>query len=119
MKYLGCIILGLTTALYADLDNILSGSQGLPGASIKAGGGETYVVRFISFVVSILQDMTAIAAVLGVCIVGIMFIKSRGDEEKTSTAKKYLVVIILGLLLVFTAWAIVSLIDLIPNTLRF
>lgn len=63
--------------------------------------------------------MTAIAAVLGICIVGIMFIMSHGDEEKTENAKKYMIAIFVGVILAFTAWAIVAMIDLIPNSITF
>lgn len=64
-----------------------------------------------------LQDITAIAAVLGICIVGIMYIMSSGDEEKTESAKKYMIAIFIGVLIAFTAWAIIAMIDLIPNSL--
>jgi hypothetical protein len=66
-----------------------------------------------------LQDIAAIAAVLGMCVVGIMYVMSTGDEEKTENAKKYMIAIFTGVILAFTAWAIISLIDLVPNSLRF
>jgi hypothetical protein len=66
-----------------------------------------------------LQDVTAIVSVLGVCLVGIMLIMSLGDEEKTQTAKKYMMSIVVGLVLALTAWAIISLVDLIPTTIKF
>jgi len=65
-----------------------------------------------------LQDFTAIAAVLGVCIVGIMYIMSRGDEEKTESAKNYMVAILIGVVLAFTAWAIISLTNLLPSSIQ-
>lgn len=63
-----------------------------------------------------MQDITAIIAVLGVCVVGIMYIMSRGDEEKTGAAKKYMITILIGVLIAFTAWGMISLIDAIPNS---
>lgn len=51
-----------------------------------------------------LQDITAIAAVLGICIVGIMYIMSHGDEEKTESAKKYVIAILIGVILSVAAW---------------
>ena len=66
-----------------------------------------------------LQDITAIAAVLGICIVGIMYIMSHGDEEKTESAKNYIVAILIGVVLAFTAWAIISLVNLVPGAIEF
>lgn len=76
-------------------------------------------MRFFSFAVSVLQDIVAIVSVLGICIVGIMYIMSRGNEEKTENAKKYIIAILTGLVLALSAWAIIAVIDLIPTTIRF
>ncbi len=65
-----------------------------------------------------LQDITAIAAVLGICIVGIMYMMSRGDEEKTESAKNYMMAILIGVVLAFTAWAIISLANLLPASIN-
>ncbi len=73
---------------------------------------------FFATLVNSLQDITAIAAVLGVCIVGIMYIMSAGEEEKTEKAKQYMVAIFIGVILAFTAWAIISLVDLIPQSIN-
>jgi ABC-type nickel/cobalt efflux system permease component RcnA len=89
------------------------------GESIKPGAGESGVTKFFSGVVSLMQDVTAIVSVLGICIVGIMYIMSRGDEEKTENAKKYMIAILIGLILALSAWAIISMVDLIPTTIRF
>lgn len=77
------------------------------------------MARFFSFVVSVLQDITAILSVLGICIVGLLLIMSRGDEEKTQNAKKYIVAILIGLILALSAWAIITVVDLIPTSIRF
>ena len=66
-----------------------------------------------------LQDITAIVSVLGICIVGIMYIMSRWDEEKTESAKKYMIAILIGLVLALSAWAIIAMVDLIPTSIRF
>jgi hypothetical protein len=120
MKYLGYIILGYSLSLHAaGLGTIFDSSHGLPGESIKPGAGEAGVTKFFSGVVSLMQDVTAIVSVLGICIVGIMYIMSRGDEEKTENAKKYMIAILIGLILALSAWAIISMVDLIPTTIRF
>jgi hypothetical protein len=33
-----------------------------------------------------------------------MYITSRGDEEMTSAAKKYMIAIVIGVLIAFSAW---------------
>jgi len=70
----------------------------------------------IIFVLSMMQDIAAIVAVIGICIVGIMYIMSRGDEEKTGAAKKYMISILVGVLIAFSAWGMISLVDAIPNS---
>jgi type IV secretory pathway VirB2 component (pilin) len=86
---------------------------------LKPGDKEASIRDFFSKVVSMLQDITAIAAVLGICIVGIMYIMSHGDEEKTESAKNYIVSILIGVVLAFTAWAIISLVNLVPGAIEF
>ena len=120
MKYIGYLILGYSLSVHAKgLENIFESSHGLPGQSVKPGAGESGITKFFSSVISMMQDVTAIVSVLGICIVGIMYIMSRGDEEKTETAKKYMIAILTGLILALSAWAIISMIDLIPTTIRF
>jgi len=41
---------------------------------------------------------------------------SHGDEEKTGSAKKYMITILIGTLIAFSAWGMVSLVDVIPNS---
>jgi hypothetical protein len=86
---------------------------------LRPGMGDSGLTRFFSSIVSMLQDITAIVSVLGVCIVGIMYIMSRWDEEKTESAKKYMIAIFIGLALALSAWGIIALIDLIPTSIRF
>lgn len=120
MKYIGYLILAHSLSAFAGgLSTIFDSNHGLPGESITPGAGETGVTRFFSWVVAMMQDITAIVSVLGICIVGIMYIMSRGDEEKTQSAKKYMIAILIGLVLALSAWAIISMVDLIPTTIRF
>jgi hypothetical protein len=122
MKYIGYIVFAFSMRTFAateGLKKIFVSNHDLPWSSIKPWAWETGVTRFFSSVVSMLQDVTAIVSVLGVCLVGIMLIMSLGDEEKTQTAKKYMMSIVVGLVLALTAWAIISLVDLIPTTIKF
>lgn len=98
--------------MYAeDLSQIDGSKIGLPGSDNVAN-----VTTYLSSVIGILQDITAIIAVIGICLVGIMYIMSRGNEEKTDAAKKYIISILIGVLLAFAALGIISLINIIPNS---
>ena len=113
MKYIWSLILFttyFTQALKLDATDL---------AGKNIGTGESSITNFLEFAVSMLQDITAIVSVLGICIVGIMYIMSSGDEEKTETAKKYMIAITIGIILAMTAWGIIALIDTIPNSLQF
>jgi len=77
------------------------------------------VTKLLTSTVTTLQDITAIVSVIGVCLVGILYIMSLGEEEKTQNAKKYLMAIIIGLVLALSAWALISLVDLVPTTIKF
>jgi type IV secretory pathway VirB2 component (pilin) len=113
MKYIQYITLCTFHVAYAakNLTQIEGSDLGLPGPDNISN----FTINLRS-VIGILQDITAIIAVIGVCIVGIMYIMSRGNEEKTESAKKYMIHIVIGILLAFAAWGIMSLINIIPNS---
>ncbi len=119
MKYLGYLIFAFYISTYADLSDIFEDSHGLPGENIKPGEEEEWVLDFFSSVIELMQDIAAIISVLGICLIGLMYIMSRWDEEKTAAAKKYMTAIIIGLVLAMSAWAIIALVDLIPTMIDF
>lgn len=123
MKYIGYIILSWSLETFASsgegLKKIFENNHGLPWESIKPWQGESSVTKLLTSTVSTLQDITAIVSVIGVCLVGILYIMSLGEEEKTQNAKKYLMAIIIGLVLALSAWALISLVDLVPTTIKF
>lgn len=119
MKYIGYLILAYTTGTFAALSKVLDDSYGLPGSTIKSGAGMDRLKTFFSSIVTTLQDIAAIAGVLGICIVGIMYVMSMGDEEKTENAKKYMMAIFIGIIIAFTAYAVIAMIDLVPNSITF
>lgn len=112
MKYIQYLILALSSSLYAaDLTGIDGGKTWLPGPN-----NIWDVTTHLTSAIGIIQDITAIIAVIGICLVGIMYIMSHGSEEKTESAKKYMIHIMLGVLLAFAAWGIMSLINIVPNS---
>ncbi len=112
MKYIWYLIFTLSYCLHAaDLTGINASNLGLPGP--KNIGNVSTNLRSV---IGIIQDITAIIAVIGICLVWIMYIMSHWSEEKTEAAKKYMIHIILGVLLAFAAWGIMSLVNIIPNS---
>jgi hypothetical protein len=112
MKYIQYIALWIIHSAYAkDFTGIDGSELGLPGPKNVEN-----VTLNLRSVVGMLQDITAIIAVIGICLVGIMYIMSHGSEEKTESAKKYMIHIIIGVLLAFAAWGIMSLVNIIPNS---
>lgn len=89
---------------------------GLPGSGVTVSSGVSSLKQMMISVISMMQDITAIIAVIGICIVGIMYIMSHGDEEKTGAAKKYMIAIGIGTLIAFSAWGMISIVDVIPNS---
>lgn len=106
-------VLILWTAGWKKLTGISEGSLWLPGENAPN------FISVLKWVTEKLQDIVAIIAVLGICIVGIMYITSQWSEEKTEAAKKYMITILIGVVLAFAAWGIMSLINLIPNSFSF
>lgn len=112
MKYIWYLTFCISCSLYAaDLTGIKASELGLPGPKNISN-----VTTNLKSVIGILQDITGMIAIIGICLVWIMYIMSHGSEEKTESAKKYMIHIILGVLLAFTAWGIMSLINIVPNS---
>lgn len=106
--------------LSANIGETLPEYTELPGSGrVDSFEGSRGVTYFLSRIIEKGIDITAMIAVIGVCIVGLMFITATGDPEKAKKATKYLGVIIIGVLIALGAYAIVALIDKIPNSFLF
>lgn len=91
MKYIGYIAFWVSSLTYAkNLVAIDGNKTGLPSPSNISN-----ITSSMKTIIGILQDITAIVAVIGICIVGIMYIMSHGSEEKTEAAKKYMITILI------------------------
>lgn len=115
------VFICITSISYASegLKKIFDSSHGLPGTTLQPWEWEPWVTRLLSKTANTLLDIAAVVSVIAICIVGYMYITSFGKEENTSTAKKYLLVIVTGILLALCAWAMISLVDLIPTSVKF
>lgn len=79
---------------------------GVGGAqpAIDAVQGVSEIVGFTNFIVSIVGPI-AIAALLGG---GVMYMVSRGEDDKTTTAKRIITSALIGLIIIYGAFAIVN-----------
>lgn len=81
--------------------------------SLEPGGQfrpllDVEISSMVSVTINILLVVTAILFLLQVLFAGIKMILSGGVKEKTDEAKRQLVNAFVGLLIVFSAWAIAS-----------
>jgi hypothetical protein len=106
-------ILGLLLIIIADsaINNVffkidLTRYPGTGGAqaSVDAVQGVKEIVGFTNVVVSIVSPL----AILALIAAGVMYIASAGNEEKQTKAKRMIFVVVIGILIMYAAFAIVS-----------
>jgi len=66
-------------------------------AGVESGGGEG-IKCVVLLVVNILSVLVGIVGVIGIVVVGIQYLTSAGNEEKTRKAKRRLFEIVIGVL---------------------
>jgi hypothetical protein len=92
----------LTTAALAS--GVTFMGNPLAGDKPKSIGAETLVGRITKAAIAIVGSLTLVMVVYG----GVMWLLASGNEEKVGKAKKILVWSLLGLIVVFSAYAILS-----------
>lgn len=98
-------LLGLATPVYAETLTIP------PPANVP-----TFPIgNVISAVVGVLLLVSAILAFLYLIIGGIRWITSGGDKEQTTAARSQLTAALIGLVIVFSAWAILRVVGTFFN----
>ena len=70
--------------------------------------GNLQLASIISAAISLVLIVAAIIFFFMLVIGGIRWITSGGDKEKTTSARSQLTAALIGLVIVFSAWAIVS-----------
>lgn len=112
-KNLAYSILGLGLIIIADqaVNQVLykidkTKYPGVGGAqpSIDAVQGVQEIVGFTNFVVSIVGPIAIAMLFAG----GVMYMLSRGDDDKTGTAKRLITATLIGLIIIYGAFAIVN-----------
>ena len=73
--------------------------------------GELTIPRIVSGGIRILLVVAALTAFIFLIIGGIRWVTSGGDKEKTARAQQTLTAALVGLVIVFAAWAIIRLIE--------
>ena len=81
-----------------------------PTGQFEALGNLT-VPNIVSSAIQLILVIAALVAFIFLIIGGIKWITAGGDKEKTAGAQKTLTSALVGLVIVFAAWAIMSLIE--------
>lgn len=75
------------------------------------GLGTLTIPNIVSSAIQLILVIAALIAFIFLIIGGIRWITAGGDKEKTAVAQKTLTSALVGLVIVFAAWAIMSLIE--------
>ncbi len=109
---------GISAGLLAGSSKALANFGGdipaIPGTpeAISGGDARTVILRIMAFVL----DFLALIAVVFIVIAGIRLIVSQGEEEQKNKAKKTIIYVIVGLIVVLFARVIVSFFtETVPN----
>ncbi len=81
-----------------------------PKGDAFSGLGNLTVPNIVSSAIQLILVIAALVAFIFLIIGGIKWITAGGDKEKTAGAQKTLTSALVGLVIVFAAWAIMSLI---------
>lgn len=87
------------------------GSIQQPDALKSFGVGEAGIARFISVIIGILVVTAVILGFIFLIIGGISFITAGGDEAKVESARSKVIWAIIGLAIVFAAFAIITIVE--------
>jgi hypothetical protein len=90
--------------VFFDIDTSRYPSTTGAQAGLNVAQGIAEVVGFTNFIVSILTPLAILVVVAG----GIMYASSAGDEDRQSKAKRMITLALIGLLIIYGAFAIVS-----------
>ncbi len=71
-----------------------------------AGGGTAEFVPMIGGIVNVIMGLLGVVAVLIILYGGFMWMTAAGNEEKVTKAKKLIIAGIIGLVVIFAAFAI-------------
>ncbi|HLG25443.1 MAG TPA: hypothetical protein VI588_01455 [Candidatus Gracilibacteria bacterium] len=85
-----------------DLSRYPTSGGAQPG--VDAARGVAEIVGFTNFAVTLVSPIAVLALVAG----GVMYITSAGDEEKMNKAKRLIMAALIGIIVIYGAFAIVS-----------
>ncbi len=96
---------------FADFGGNIPAVPGTPDA-LSGGDARSIIIRIMTFVL----DFLALIAVVFIIVAGIRLIVSQGEEEQKNKAKKTILYVVAGLIVVLFARVIVSFFtDTVPN----
>ena len=82
-----------------------------PVGSAYQGQGQAYIVRLISVLVTSLLIIGTVAFVFFFLLGAISWIASGGDAKATDAARKKVSTALIGIIVMFAAWAVFQLIE--------
>ncbi|MBD3270084.1 hypothetical protein GF376_01000 [Candidatus Peregrinibacteria bacterium] len=112
-KHILMAVIGLVLIIIADpiindvlfnIDNTRYPSVDGPEAGINVTQGVREIVGFTNYVVTILAPIAVLVIIAG----GVMYMTAAGDPEKQGKAKRMIMLALVGLIIIYGAFAIVS-----------
>lgn len=83
-------------------------NSGLDTLKTETGMGDTELVPMIGGIINVIMGLLGVVAVLVILYGGFMWMTAAGNEEKVGKAKKLIIAGIIGLVVIFAAFAIAS-----------
>lgn len=80
-----------------------------PGDSWVAGASELTITGIVSWAITAILIIAAVVFFFMLIIGGIKWIMSGGDKQNTESARNQITAALIGLIIVFSAWAIMNL----------
>jgi hypothetical protein len=83
-------------------------NSGLDTLKTETGMGGTELVPMIGGIINVIMGLLGVVAVLVILYGGFMWMTAAGNEEKVGKAKKLIIAGIIGLVVIFAAFAIAT-----------
>ena len=74
----------------------------------ESGAGDVGMVEMVGGIINVVMGLLGVVAVLVILYGGFMWMTAAGNEEKVGKAKKLIIAGIIGLVVIFAAFAIAS-----------
>lgn len=93
------------------LTDITNPSLGPLGATLHTGAGQTFIARLVSVMITGLLIAGSVVFLFSFLMGAISWMTSGGDAKKTEAARAKVTQAAIGLAIMFSAWAVLTLIE--------